>query len=137
MPKFNPLKINSAATTNEKVGLSFLKNDFAFMFKNELEIPMPNNPGTVDKPNTNINKAEQNGLPIAMDVAIAMYTKPQGSKPLSVPRMNLEAFDFLRIKFPKNCFNFPTNKTADNFVDRVGQRINSVSVIPETTDNNF
>lgn len=58
MPKFNPRKINSAATTIEKVGLSFLKNDFVFMFKNELEIPMPNNPGTVDKPNTNINKAE-------------------------------------------------------------------------------
>ena len=58
MPKFNPRNINRAATTKEKVGLSFLKNDFVFMFKNDLEIPMPNKPGMVDKPNTNINKAE-------------------------------------------------------------------------------
>jgi hypothetical protein len=57
---------------------------------------------------------------MAMDVAIAMYTNPQGSKPLSEPRINLEAFDFLWINFPKICFNFPTNNTADSFVDRVG-----------------
>jgi hypothetical protein len=58
IPKFNPRNINRAATTNEKVGLSFLKNDLVFMFKSDFDIPIPNNMGMVDKPNTNINKAE-------------------------------------------------------------------------------
>src|ERR1700752_3053377 len=96
--------------------------------------------GTVAKPKKAINKAAFKTLLLATDAAMAIYTKPQGNKPLSAPKISKEenpffvnrsaSFDFIMPNSLKNVLVMVYFKTIC-CGNKMANRIRT----PSATDN--
>lgn len=96
------MKKNTEIMTIKK-GTGFMFLGLSLDMKMVLKIDIPSNAGAVPIPKNNIKIALSKGSPVAIAPAAAIYTSPQGKKPLINPIMN---FDVCLLDFKKGLMRF-------------------------------